>query len=158
MDRHVKILGLLNMLYGILGGTLAVAILVGNGGFGGLYSAFNDDSIGAFAVIFTGVQLVVSIPCIVCGYFVRSLQDWARMLLIVTSAINVLNIPIGTVLGAYGLWVLMTPESEPLFTNANRPKPKKPGKRRSARNQVADASEAADSKARTSSILPSTSD
>ena len=33
------------------------------------------------------------------------------------SALNLINIPLGTVLGAYGLWVLLNSETERLFTS-----------------------------------------
>jgi hypothetical protein len=36
----------------------------------------------------------------------------------VLSAINLINIPIGTVVGIYGLWVLLTKETERLFLPA----------------------------------------
>ena len=35
--------------------------------------------------------------------------------LIVLAAINLINIPLGTILGAYGLWVLLNKETERLF-------------------------------------------
>ena len=38
--------------------------------------------------------------------------------MIVLSAINLINIPFGTVLGIYGLWVLLTRETELLFREA----------------------------------------
>jgi hypothetical protein len=42
-------------------------------------------------------------------------QPWARVLTIVLCAINLLNVPFGTALGIYGLWVLLNSETEQLF-------------------------------------------
>jgi hypothetical protein len=38
------------------------------------------------------------------------------MLAIVVSALHLINIPFGTALGIYGLWVLLSPEAQRLFT------------------------------------------
>ena len=40
---------------------------------------------------------------------------WARILTIVLSALNLINIPFGTALGVYGLWVLLNKDTERLF-------------------------------------------
>jgi len=137
MDRHVRILGVLNMVYGVVGAVAAILVLIRFGGLSGVYEAFNEDIIGLVAVILVCFQLVIAAPCIVAGYHVRQLQDWARVMLIMVSAINVLNIPFGTLIGAYGLWVLMTPETDPLFQNAAADALKKTAKAREARKAKA---------------------
>ncbi len=159
MDRHVKILGLLNMIYGIVGAVAAILILVRFGGFEGVYSAFNEDIVGLVAVILVAFQLLIALPCIVAGYHVQRLQDWARVMLIMVSAINVLNFPFGTVIGAYGLWVLMTPETDPLFQNAAADALKRSVKAREARKaRLALTAEKKKGKAQGSdtSVVPST--
>ena len=40
---------------------------------------------------------------------------------IVLSVLNVIVFPIGTVAGIYGLWVLLSKETEPLFRGATTP-------------------------------------
>lgn len=137
MDRHVRILGILNMVYGIVGAVCAIVILVRFGGFTGVYAAFNEDIVGLIAMILVGFQLLIAAPCILAGYYVRLLQDWARVMLIIVSAINVLNVPFGTVIGAYGLWTLMTPETDPLFQNATADALRKTLKARDARRAKA---------------------
>jgi hypothetical protein len=126
MDRHVKILGTLNMVFGAAGFLGALIAIIAGGGFAGLYSAFNEDVIGFLAVASIIFHLVMGLPCFIGGFFVRKLVDWARVFLIVVSAVNVLNAPFGTLLGAYGLWVLLLPETEPLFEEV------RPGQRQTA--------------------------
>ena len=133
MDRHVRILGILNMVYGIVGAAAAIVILIRFGGFNGVYAAFNEDIVGLIAMILVAFQLLIAAPCILAGYYVRLLQDWARVMLIIVSAVNVLNVPFGTVIGAYGLWTLMTPETDPLFQNATADALRKTLKARDAR-------------------------
>ncbi len=165
MDRHVRILGILNMLYGIVGAIASVVILIRFGGFNGVYAAFNEDIVGLIAVILVAFQLLIAAPCVLAGYFVRLLQDWARVMLIIVSAINVLNVPFGTVIGAYGLWTLMTPETDPLFQNATADALRRTLKARDARRAKAalkaesgDEGKTKKGKAKGSdtSILPST--
>ena len=137
MDRHVRLLGILNMVYGIAGALAAILILIQFGGLSGVYAAFNEDIIGLVAVILVVFQLLIAAPCVLAGYYVRKLQDWARVMLIMVSAINVLNVPFGTLIGAYGLWVLMTPETDPLFQNAAADAQRKMMKAREARKAKA---------------------
>ncbi|MEO8125673.1 MAG: hypothetical protein ABI822_01200, partial [Bryobacteraceae bacterium] len=100
------------------------------------------------------------------GFYVRLLQDWARVMLIIVSAINVLNVPFGTLLGAYGLWTLMTPETDPLFQNAAAEATRKTVRARDARRAkatlLAENPDAGKKKGKArgadTSILPSTLD
>lgn len=138
MDRHVRTLGILNMVYGIVGAVAAIVILIRFGGFSGIYAAFNEDIVGLIAVILVAFQLLIAAPCVLAGFYVRLLQDWARVMLIIVSAINILNVPFGTVIGAYGLWTLMMPETDPLFQNATADALRKTLKARDARRAKAD--------------------
>ena len=99
MDRHVRILGTLNMVFGLLGAVIAIFVLVRQGGTQGLYTSFNDDIVGMVAVILAIYQLVIAIPCFLAGLFVRKLLEPARVLLTVISAVNILDVPVGTIRG-----------------------------------------------------------
>ena len=117
MDKHVKLLGILNIVFGGLGLAVAIAVVVVAGGFGAVQTSFGDDTAGLAALILVVFQMIVSIPCIIAGFGVLRYGNWARMMLTIVSALNILNIPIGTTLGAYGLWVLLSEETEPLFAS-----------------------------------------
>jgi hypothetical protein len=136
MDRHVRILGLLNIAFGVFGILVSTLVLLRLGGFQGVYAAFNEDIIGIVAVILVVFQLLIAAPCIIAGFYVRKLQDWARVMLIMVSAVNVLNFPLGTFLGSYGIWTLMTPETDPLFQNATAVAMDKARKARQARKSA----------------------
>ena len=58
---------------------------------------------------------VFALPGLVDGIWTAQCKPWARIVGIVLSAISLINIPIGTVIGIYGLWVLLSKETEPLF-------------------------------------------
>ena len=54
------------------------------------------------------------------GWGLMQREPWARMLAIVTAAFNLLDIPFGTALGIYTLWVLLPAESEREYREAVR--------------------------------------
>lgn len=123
MKQHVSILGILYTVFGALGLLGAVLMLFLFGGLAGIVSvaAKGDDAaiaapiLGVLAVVFFVALLVFSIPGLVVGIGLLKLQPWARIGGLVLSAVNLFNFPIGTALGAYGLWVLMSKDTEPLF-------------------------------------------
>lgn len=115
MDTHVKSLGFATLLYGIVAAVTGILALVFAGGLYDLWAYFDDANIGLLVAAIVVLQLLTVIPNIIGGINIRRFHPWARTLLIVTSALNVLTPPVGTVLGIYGLWVLLSPEVEPLF-------------------------------------------
>jgi hypothetical protein len=62
--------------------------------------------------------LLISAPGIVAGIGLLHFRNWARILTIVLSALQLMNLPFGTALGIYGLWVLLSQRTEPLFRTA----------------------------------------
>ncbi len=59
-------------------------------------------------LIFGGIDLLA-------GIAIFSYKQWARVLMLVISALNCLNIPIGTAKGVYSIWVMMQPEVMEMF-------------------------------------------
>ena len=92
--------------------------------FGSLRALFNysdDQRLGFVAVALVIAHLLLGPPSVACGYFLTRYDDRARMAMIPVCAMNLLNPPFGTVLAIYGLWVLFTPETDPLFATHGRP-------------------------------------
>jgi hypothetical protein len=52
---------------------------------------------------------------VIAGIALLNYKQWSRILMIIVSALNCLNIPIGTAIGVYSLWALMKPEVLELF-------------------------------------------
>ena len=116
MDSHVRIFATLSIIFGICSGVATCLILAIFGGPGALWTW--AEASGGFGLIATAtvlLHLAVSVPVMIGGIFLLGFHEWARYFMVVLCAINLLNPPFGTLLGAYGLWVLMTPETEPLF-------------------------------------------
>ncbi len=124
METHVRIVAILNIVLGGLGIIAALCILAIFGGVAGLIEAnvgHDPDArmaIPILAIIAAAVCVllaIVSLPAIIAGVGLLQFREWARILTIVLSALNLLNIPFGTALGIYGLWVLLSDATQPLF-------------------------------------------
>jgi uncharacterized membrane protein (DUF2068 family) len=46
------------------------------------------------------------------GWGLLRRESWARILALVMACISLLNVPFGTAIGIYTLWVLMSPNAE----------------------------------------------
>jgi hypothetical protein len=80
-------------------------------------------AIGGFVCI---LCFVVGLPGLVGGIGLLQFRSWARITMIVISALDLIHIPFGTALGIYGFWVLLNPQTEAMF---NRPMPAVPQQR-----------------------------
>jgi len=123
MAQHIKILGVLHVVYGMLGILAGIVGMLIFGGLAGLVGVADHSggarvaipvlgAIGAFIFI---LLLALSLPGIIAGFGLIQLQPWARILTIVLSALELMSVPVGTALGVYGLWVLLSPGVEQLF-------------------------------------------
>lgn len=125
MLTHVKVLAVLYLVLSALGVLGALFMMMMFGVAAGSVGLSGDPDAAMAAPIITLIGsgfviflLIVSIPGLVLGWGLLQLKPWARILGIVLCAINLINIPIGTVLGAYGLWVLLNAETERLFSSS----------------------------------------
>lgn len=126
MDTHVKVLAILHL---VLSGCMALAAFTLMLIFGGASAIVGatapaEDAVIALPIIgITGMALAafllaLAVPGLLAGYGLLKRQNWARILTIIISAIQLLNIPVGTVLGIYGLWVLLSKDTERVFSPA----------------------------------------
>ena len=122
MRDHVRILAVLHIVFGSLGLVAALVILAVFGGIAGIVGfTQNPDAevavpvLGLIGAAVCVLLLVLSIPGIVAGIGLLKFQQWARIMTLVLCALNIMNVPFGTALGVYGLWVLLQQETERLF-------------------------------------------
>ena len=130
MDRHVKILAILNIVWGSLGvlGALIIFLIFG-GVLGVLGVAAHHETevglaipiVGVVGAIVFFVVLTASIPAVVAGIGLLRFARWSRILAIVVSALHLFNVPFGTALGVYGLWVLLSRDAQYLFEGRQPP-------------------------------------
>lgn len=108
MRTHVKVLGWLYIILGVLGvlGALAAfGLLSGIGLLSGDIQAFGIMSlIGGIAGIYL---TIISIPNIICGVgLLRGWRGWVLVLAAILGFLNLANFPFGTILGIYTFWVV----------------------------------------------------
>ncbi len=123
METHVKVVGILHIVFGAMGILGALVLMLVFGGAAGIVGAAATDPqahaavpiIGAVGGIISCFVLVVSVPGTIAGIGVLQHREWARILMIVVSALDLLNFPIGTAIGVYGLWTCLHKDTLPLF-------------------------------------------
>ncbi len=108
LQTHVPVVAWLlivsNALFAVVGGFVFVLLA----GIGVAVQEAQAGWILATVGIAVGVFLVaLAIPGIVAGIGLLGRRQWGRILAIVVAILGLANFPIGTVIGAYALWVLL---------------------------------------------------
>jgi hypothetical protein len=122
METHVKVLGVLEIALAslsLLAAFVLMVVLVGSASAVSI-SGDPDAQIALPILGITGTALVallvaLSLPGLVVGIGLLRLRPWARILGIVLSVLSLMMIPFGTLVGIYGLWVLLSKDTERLF-------------------------------------------
>ena len=130
METHVKVLAVLYLVFSVVGILLALTFFLATGVVTAIVGTEAEPSAARIAIPIIRLGgtalacffLALSVPGVVLGIGLLNLRPWARVLGIVLSALTLLHIPVGTVLGVYGLWVLFSHDTERLFAaTAARP-------------------------------------
>lgn len=128
METHVKVLGVLHIALGALGLLCAILMMVIFGSAAGIIGATGDPDaqvvipiIGLAGGAVVVLLLILSLPGLITGIGLLKFRQWARILGIVLSVLDLVMVPIGTIVGVYGLWVLLSKDTEPLFRGTTTP-------------------------------------
>jgi len=111
MERHINVIASLRIGFSILGliiGGLIFTVLYFVGDF------VEDKEAEAVLTIVANVIavliVILSIPGIIAGIGLFRRKEWARILTLILSVLDLFNIPVGTAIGAYSIWALVQPE------------------------------------------------
>lgn len=103
MDRHIRIAGWLNIVWGLLWAVIGLVFMldpeaVTNGGWIG----------EEYLLVFWlgAVIALLSLPYIIGGVGLLKGWRWARFLAAVLIILEILSFPLGTAVGIYTLWAL----------------------------------------------------
>ena len=117
MEQHLPILGWLlivgNALF-LAMGVFVFILLTGIGAVSG-----DAEAMSILAIVGTSVALlmtVMALPGIIAGYGLLKRRSWGRVLAIVVAVLSLFNVPFGTVLGIYALWVLLQQAANEYFS------------------------------------------
>jgi hypothetical protein len=116
MDKHVTFVAVINIALGFLGifvGLVVFGVLIGAGIISQDPEAMKITTIVGIAV--ASFLILTSIPEIIGGFGLLKRRPWARVLILVIAVLDLLFIPIGTLIGIYVLWVLLQEDTAKLF-------------------------------------------
>jgi O-antigen/teichoic acid export membrane protein len=116
MEKHINVVAALQIGLSIFGIVIGIIILVVLSLVGG----FVDDNDASFIIHLVGgivsfVLILLSIPGIIAGIGLFRKKEWARILTLILSVMNLMNIPVGTAVGAYSIWALVQEETVAIF-------------------------------------------
>jgi hypothetical protein len=114
--QHVTILGWLYIATNAIllpFGLCGFFTLIGIGAISGDPTAFGVlGIIGTIAALFFGV---LALPGLLAGYGLLKRQRWGQILAIVVGFLGLINLPVGTALGIYTLFVLLQDAANDYF-------------------------------------------
>lgn len=116
MAQHVRILAWLFVVYGailLLIGVIAGFFIFGGGMISGDRTAML--ATGGVAIFIVCLLFLISVPNLIAAWGLFRFQPWARILAIILGVLHLFSFPVGTALGVYTLWVLLSAETQPLF-------------------------------------------
>src|SRR5579884_3236498 len=101
MQQHVKILGWLHIVFGVIGILIGIGGMMVFGGLAGFVAATEhseDAATGTFVLGIIGmvvliVMLVLSVPGLIAGIGLINFKPWARILGIIISGLDLLHVP-----------------------------------------------------------------
>lgn len=109
MNKHIRALAWWHLVFNGLCLVAGVVICLL------LFSPEDRPALLFIGTFFLALAAVYFLPGFLGGWGLFHYRGWARVLVIIESVLYLPLVPLGTVLGGYGLWVLLKPESALLF-------------------------------------------
>ena len=119
MAKHINILGALFLTFSILmiiAGVVINQFLPMAGEISGDSTAIRITSIIGQSI--GTVLFIFAAPDFICGYGLITKKSWSRVFGIILSCLSLFSIPIGTIIGIYGLWTLFKDETIDLLSQS----------------------------------------
>lgn len=116
MRQHVTVVAALRLgvsLLWLLCAAFVFVVLVGEGLLTG-----DSDATRIMALVGTMLAFAfgcLSLPGLAAGIGLLKYQNWARILNLILSVLDLFAVPVGTLVGVYSIWVLAQRETEVLF-------------------------------------------
>jgi hypothetical protein len=113
---HIKVVGLVNLLFSALGMLGAAGVL-----FGGIFGSLGTFNPVAFLVgtitslLAACVIGAFSLFGLIAGFALLNHQNWARYVIMFVSVMRLFRFPWGTAFAVYSLWVLTHEETRAIF-------------------------------------------
>jgi hypothetical protein len=128
MRDHIRIVAILHIILGSLTILGALGVLAVFGGIATIIGASGGRDalpavpiVGGIGAIICFILILIGVPGLIAGIGMLKFRPWARILGIIVSALDLVHIPLGTALGVYGLWALLSNEGAMLFQTEGHP-------------------------------------
>lgn len=127
MEKHLTVVAALQVglgLFGLIIGIFVFLLLTSIG-----VASQEEEAMFVLSTVGTsvgGLLFIISAPAVIGGLGLFGRRRWARVLILIVSAIDLINIPIGTLLGIYSIWVLVQEDTVLLFRDAPSLPPQAP--------------------------------
>lgn len=116
MEKHINIVAALQIglsIFNLLVALLIFTILKLVVGFVDEPNA--ETILSIIADVLAIVFVVISVPGILAGLGLYRRKEWARILTLILSVIEIFSFPFGTAIGIYSIWALVQPETITAF-------------------------------------------
>jgi hypothetical protein len=122
MRGHIVALGVIHLVIGglsAIAGTLLLLAGLG-GGFSALVQGESEVGmlLGSMGTLLGLVLVVSGLPELLAGIGLLKLRPWGRLVAIAVSVLSLPAFPLGTLLGGYGLWVLLSAQGAVHFQSS----------------------------------------
>jgi len=116
MSKHITLLGVFHIVYHALGLFIGVGIFALLSTIGCISGDPDAAVVLPIVGTFIAVLLIgLSAPGVIAGIWLLRRRGWARILAMIVGGLGLVDIPVGTALGAYTFWVLMQDDTLELF-------------------------------------------
>ena len=120
MEKHVTLVAIIYIVFGAIGiliGLFLLVVII----FGGLISGDPEAMTitGIVGTALCGFFLLLSVPEVIGGIGLLKRRGWAKILVLIIGILDLANIPIGTAIGIYTIWVLLNDKTARLFKNTS---------------------------------------
>lgn len=123
MEKHINIVAALQIGLSIFSLLIALLIFTVLKLVGGFVDDANATTIlSIIADVLAILFIITSIPGILAGMGLYKRKEWARILTLIISVIEIFNFPFGTAIGIYSIWALIQPETIAEFGGHNSTK------------------------------------
>jgi len=120
MQKNINIVAALQIglsIFNLLVAFVIFSILKVVGGF--VDDTNGSTIISLVADILAIVFIVISLPGIFAGMGLYKRKEWARILTIILSVIELFSFPFGTAIGIFSIWAMVQPETVAEFNNSD---------------------------------------
>jgi hypothetical protein len=116
LGQHVTILAWILIILNAIGLAVGIFVFFLLSGVGAITGETDVMAILVMVGTFVAVLMTaLSLPGMAAGYGLLRRRAWGRILAILVLLVGLVNVPVGTILGIYGLWVLFQGEAATYF-------------------------------------------